>query len=145
MDSTFDYGAISIVLDNSGSMRYRHPKKGEKDVDANRKAGESRRFDFALDALRHVLKKIPDNTELSIFTLGKRKEGGGFETGATTYREPTPWRQKTEFNELFASLDGIPGDIASPIAATVIKSMDEGFSRGFNEPEGHCRPDRRRR
>ncbi len=134
MDSTFDYGAISIVLDNSGSMKFRYPKKGEKDEFANRKAGEKRRFDFALDALGHVLKNIPDNTEVSIYGLGG-KEGTGFKTGATQYRAPTRWRQKDEFDKLLASLDQIPGDIASPIAETMIKSMEEGFPKNFKGPK----------
>jgi hypothetical protein len=134
MDASFDFGAISIVLDNSGSMKYRHPKKGDKDEVAKKNAGEERRFDFALRGLGHVLRKIPDNTELSIFTLG-RKEGTGYKTGAAVFREPTRWQQKTEFNELLASLYDLPGDIGSPIAETVIKSMEEGFSKDFKGPK----------
>jgi hypothetical protein len=134
MDSTFDYGAVSIVLDNSGSMKYRHPRKGPKDEVANKKAGERRRFDFALDALGHVLKTIPDNTEVSLYGLGV-KDGTGFKTEPTQYRAPTRWRQKEEFESLLGSLDQIPGDIASPIAETMIKSMKEGFPKGFKGPK----------
>ena len=34
MDPAFDCGAISIVLDNSGSMNFVHPEKDPKDKDA---------------------------------------------------------------------------------------------------------------
>ncbi len=74
MDSAFDYGAISIVLDNSGSMNFVYPEKDARDKErrADRAKGERRRFDYALDALAHVLRKVPDNTFLSITTLGRK-------------------------------------------------------------------------
>lgn len=129
MDSKFDYGAISIVLDNSGSMKFRHPKKGDKDDYANRKE-ERRRFDFALDALEHVLRKVPDNTHLSFFTLGDK---GGTKVGR--FPVATPWQQE-KLAALRSSLEEIPADIGSPIAEAIIKSMDEGFpATGFKGPK----------
>lgn len=134
MESTFDYGAISIVLDNSGSMKFRYPKQGEKHAFADKKANERRRFDFALDALGHVLKKVPDNTLVSLYGLGSGN-GADFKTGATLFRSPTPWQQKGELDKLLSSLDQAPGDIGSPIAETMIKSMEEGFPAGFKGPK----------
>lgn len=135
MDSAFDYGAVSIVLDNSGSMSWVYPERGAKDKGrrADRKNGERRRFDYALDALAHVLKKVPDNTYLSLFTLG-RKEGADYVTVPTEYRPPTRWRQK-ELDTLLGDISEIPGDISSPIADAVVKSMAEGFPPGFQGPK----------
>ena len=135
MDSAFDYGAISIVLDNSGSMNFVYPAKDDKDRErrADRKAGERRRFDYALDALAHVLRKVPDNTFLSITTLG-RKQGTGYVTGATEYRPPTRWRRQ-QLDEVIADLSEIPGDIASPIADGIARSMTSGFPADFRGPK----------
>jgi hypothetical protein len=135
MDSAFDYGAVSIVIDNSGSMNYVYPERDEKDKGrrADRKKGERRRFDYALDALAHVLKKVPDNTYLSLFTLG-RKEAGDYVTAATEYRPAARWRQK-ETDSLLDDLSEIPGDISSPIADGIAKSMTEGFPPGFKGPK----------
>jgi hypothetical protein len=135
MDSAFDYGAISIVLDNSGSMNYVYPVLDEKDKArrADRKNGEKRRFDFALDALGHVLQKVPDNTQLSIFTLGRR-EGKDYVTAPTEYRPPMPWRQK-ELANVLADLQEAPGDIASPIGDGIVRSMAEGFPPNFRGPK----------
>jgi hypothetical protein len=134
MDSAFDYGAISIVIDNSGSMNYVYPALDEKDKArrADRKKGEKRRFDFALDALGHVLRKIPENTYLSISTLG-RKEGKEYISAPTEYRPPMPWRLK-ELDNLLADLSEAPGDIASPIADGIVRAMAEGFPPNFKGP-----------
>jgi hypothetical protein len=135
MDATFDYGAVSIVLDNSGSMKYVHPEKDPKDKErkADRAKGEKRRFDYALDALRHVLKRVPDNTSLSIFTLG-RKEGNEYVTAPTEYQAPSRWRQE-KLPALLADLGEIPGDIASPIADGIVASMKDGFPPNFKGPK----------
>ncbi len=129
MDSTFDYGAISIVLDNSGSMKYRYPKKGDKDDYANRK-DERRRFDVALDALEHVLRKVPDNTHVSLFTLGDKQN-----RKPARFPLSTPWQQQ-KWGPLRASLEEVPADIGSPIALGILKSMDEGFpEKEFKGPK----------
>jgi hypothetical protein len=135
MDSAFDYGAVSIVLDNSGSMNFVYPEKDAKDRDrrADRINGERRRFDYALDALAHVLRKVPDNTYLSITTLG-RKVGGDYVTGATPYRPPMRWRRQ-ELNDLLADLNEIPGEIASPIGDGIARSMTDGFPATFRGPK----------
>lgn len=136
MDSGFDFGAVSIVIDNSGSMKYVHPEKGEKDKErlADRAKGEKRRFDFALEGLGHVLRKIPDNTLLSIYTLG-RKIGTEYVTGPIEFRPPSPWRKEKELENLLANLTEAPGEIASPIADGIAKSMAEGFPENFQGPK----------
>ena len=136
MDSAFDYGAVSIVIDNSGSMNFVYPEKDEKDKErrADRKKGEKRRFDYALDALSHVLRKIPDNTHLSVYTLG-HKEGKEFVTAPTEYRPPTRWRQEKELDNLLADLSESPGEIASPIADGIVKAMAGGFPAKFKGPK----------
>jgi hypothetical protein len=126
MDSGFDYGAISIVLDNSGSMKYRYPRKGNTDEQVNR---PNRRFDQALNGLEHVLRKVPDKTYLSIFALGEKNPAK-----PVPLRAPVPWFQD-KFPALRASLEDLPADIGSPIAEGLIKAMDEGFPNDFPGPK----------
>jgi hypothetical protein len=121
MDSNFDYGAVSIVLDNSTSMTYLHPKKG---------ANQKPRFEYALDALEHVLRKVPDQTSLSVFTFGTSKLNV-----PTLVRQPSAWQQE-KLGALRAELkDTLGTNIGSPIAAGIIAAMRDGFPAGFNGPK----------
>jgi hypothetical protein len=131
MDSTFDYGAIAILLDNSGSMDWRHPKEGNNNVVANRnkKPPERRRFDYALDALDQVLRGVPEKTYLSVLTFDDDR------TTAMSFRPSTPWL-KEDLGTLRKRLEGIKLGGGSPIAQATIKTMADGFPRaGFKGPK----------
>jgi hypothetical protein len=128
-----DYGAVSIVLDNSGSMRTRHPKKG-KDQDA--KEGEDSRFDYAIKALEQVLNALPDDTYLSISRFGnneKRATAPQFvDLPSNTSDKPfIQWqRSPRRVKQLAADLKNDfknNSNNASPIASAIIHSMEKGF------------------
>ncbi len=126
MDPTFNYGAISIVLDNSGSMVW-FPQNQEEAPKGQR------RWDYALDALEKVLQKIPDKTEVSLYTFGP-KPGTTDKFGGKLMVEPKPWRH-TDLDDLMPRLRSMVPDSSSPIAEAVIMSMDEGFRSGYQGPK----------
>src|SRR5262249_54103108 len=68
LDEGFNYGAVSIVLDCSGSM-------ATKDQPDPKKPGSLvSRFDYAIMALDSVLASIPDGTYVSLFVFGLRAD-----------------------------------------------------------------------
>jgi hypothetical protein len=128
MDSTFDYGAISIVLDTSGSMAFQHPRMGKKDQEGDPKK-KNRRFDYALDALEYVLRKVPDKTELGIFTFGDPAVNP-----ISTFRASSPWLRE-DLSTMRKRLDAMPLGGGSPIADAIIQTMSDGFPiAGFKGP-----------
>src|SRR5262249_6916655 len=86
------YGAISIVLDTSGSMKWRHPMKFPKNKDdlyPVRNKGEKSRYDFATAAVESVLQEIPNKTFLSMFLFAPEK--GNNNSVISMIREPKRW------------------------------------------------------
>ncbi|MBM3993841.1 MAG: hypothetical protein FJ303_06770 [Planctomycetes bacterium] len=143
MDPAITFGgAISVVLDNSGSMAFVHPPKENEREDrpADPDKQERRRFDYALKAMRQVLDKVPENTSVSIFTLGKEAKkppSNESRQAVTRYREPRDWR-KSELDPLEKDLNArfYPEyGIGSPIAEAVVQAMDRGFPPGFKGPK----------
>jgi hypothetical protein len=129
------YGAISIVLDTSGSMRYLHPKKAPTDENRNAKKtdGETSRYDFALKGVKSVLREIPEGTPLSILTFDddpndKKK------TAAKMFLERKRWNP-LESDNVIRALEGHNLKNYSPIAGAIIKSMSEGFPERFPHPK----------
>src|SRR5262245_6924741 len=74
MDKALDYGAIAIVVDTSASMKWVHPWTNKKDTmrDAD-KPKEKSRHDYALEAMKNVLEKIPNGTLMSVMTFVSNK------------------------------------------------------------------------
>ncbi|HZZ77445.1 MAG TPA: caspase family protein [Gemmataceae bacterium] len=129
MDKALDYGAISIVLDNSASMKYVYPKQNPKEEDRPAKAGELSRFDFAYQALKQVLEKLPEGTQLSITTLGADNV-----TGAVELRRPSRWEQGS-LDFWLTKIRLLPREFDSPIAKGIIRAMDKGFPVDFRGPK----------
>ena len=129
-----DYGAINIVLDNSGSMRRLHPKK-DKDRDAG--PGEDSRYSYALKALRQVLDKtLPEETFLSISVFGgKITEPNFVEPPNNPSGKPYQRWQRGRLNNLIADLETRSLNNYSPITKAIIKSLDEGFPPRFENPK----------
>ena len=125
-----DYGAVSIVLDNSGSMKYLHPKKNPNDINRNAdtEKGETRRYDFALKAVRQVLDKIPDGTPVSILNFGGAKV-----TEPILLEPPKRWN-RGRIDNVMAKLEGSSLNNDSPIANAILMSMEKGFPENFREP-----------
>ena len=129
------YGALSIVLDTSGSMGWRH--KDEKgNIVNDEKLGDydkNRRYDYALRALDEVLGKMPGLEYLSMVRFYNSKEN--------SWRGPDRWdaaahrrvlieelrdlgknKKKGPQGEYFEGLNN-----TSPIAKAIKLSMEEGF------------------
>ena len=81
MAEDFTYGAISIVMDTSGSMNWKFPavktknEKGEDDLEVGNngnvlkgKVGNTRYY-YALKALKEVLEGLPDGMDISTLAL----------------------------------------------------------------------------
>ncbi len=132
-----DYGAVSIVLDNSGSMAYRHPRKGEKDQNAE--GDEKSRLYYATEALDQVLRKLEPDTYLSVSTFGGKEitETQFVEWENNPDGKPYVRWQPGMRKNLLSVLKSRPTDNWSPIAQAIIKNMDEGFppAPGFKEPK----------
>jgi len=130
MDSTFDYGAISIVLDTSYSMRFKYPQpKGGNEVEGTAEK-KDRRFDLALAALDEVLKTVPEKTYVSIF---------GFKEPIYTIRSTDQWLKQDindggELRKRLAAQELDPRKkYGSPIADAITDVMTKGFpGDGFN-------------
>lgn len=123
MEKALDYGAISIVIDTSGSMKYVHPWKNEKDTERIKlEPGERSRYEYALDAMKGVLEKIPNGTRISMITFVSNDK--------TTYPEflekPQAW-QRGATDDVITKLRRHSLENSSPIANAIEKAMYEGF------------------
>lgn len=86
-DEGVSQGALAIVLDASGSM--------------TAKTGNKTRFRQATDALKEVLKEIPDGTRVSLWMYGQKEAGSkavnhhgkGFQSNIEQILPPTLWRR----------------------------------------------------
>jgi len=128
MDKDFTYGAVSIVLDTSGSM-VQNKVPGQKN---------KTRFDLALDALERVLNALPDGTYVSILRFDSEKEDRetGIKFVKTNDGRPdvdklTPFRRLALLNQL--KLSRFYNN--SPIAKAIGKSVAEGFPAPFEGPK----------
>jgi hypothetical protein len=132
-----DYGAVSIIIDNSGSMRTLHPKDGEN---RDAKKGELSRYHFAMKALEEVLNKLPYDTYLSVSAFDGNKTTGSRYMQWHNGPADQPYEQwrgnKETFKKLMADMEEVsPFKLSnySPIAKAIIKTMDEGFPPNFRE------------
>jgi hypothetical protein len=120
------YGALSIVLDFSGSMNL--PLEGGK----VRAPLGKRRIDHVKKALTKVLKVIPSGTHLSLLVFGREEETPQLKW----IRESKEWTGTAEeqtalINRTFA-LDPMH---TSPVVDAIIQARDKGFPRGFKGPK----------
>jgi hypothetical protein len=128
LDPSFTYGAVSIVLDCSGSMNAN--LNGEAALKPNRK------IDMAREALGKVLQKIPRDTYLSVLVFGhenpkntkKQAELGA--TIRTWIRKPAKW----DPGDLTLGLETLKNRVGnlealnfSPIAEAICQAKEEGF------------------
>ena len=111
LDKGFDYGAISIVLDCSGSM--------------NTRMGKLTRFQHAANALDEALETIPDDTFLSLLVFVTLEDGG--DPKFQFLQEPAKWKQadRADLIRKVRRLKIYQG--ASPIARALVESRDRGF------------------
>ena len=131
MEKALDYGAIAIVLDNSGSMDYVYPAKTPADIGrkADKSQKEDSRFDYALKAIKQVLEKIPNGTNLSIIAFA------GKQVTEPVFVEPPGQWQKGRIDDVLVKLENMSRNNDSPIAKALIKAMDEGLPRNFPGPK----------
>ena len=131
-----DYGAISIVLDNSGSMDTRHPKNGGKDKDAG--PGEKSRFDYAVHAVKDVLRDIPAGTFVSISRFDKSAPQFIQMRPEKPLEESyLPW-EHARWKSVETALNTMSPKLinnASPIANAIVNSMEKGFPPNFDQPK----------
>jgi hypothetical protein len=128
LDKDFTYGAISIMLDCSGSML----EGAGADMD---------RFDHALLALEAVLTRIPKNTELSLIAFVDRRAGQERrepEFDFPVVRAPSSWDRETQLEGLMRKARSLRAEIdkqvVSPIAKALVVARDRGFSATFRGP-----------
>ena len=121
--SEFNFGAVSIVLDNSGSMT-REPNS-EKEAEKGK-----RRWDYAVKALEKVLGALPENTPISLCTFGPvDKKVDVTKTGIRRIQRPKVLT-RDERKQLISDLEQAEAqdiDFNSPVAAGIIDSMENGF------------------
>jgi hypothetical protein len=123
MDPRFTYGAISIVLDCSGSMGKGYPNATSK----------KRRFDHAADALEEVLKKIPAGTYLSLYAFGYKTgpgntEGTWEDTKIKEIRPPRQWNP-AEVQALIDDVRAHQPMNGSPIVDGILTAKLKGFPK----------------
>ncbi len=144
MDEKFTYGALSIVVDTSGSMNYKFPTerpKGGGDPVAGKKGNVvkgvegDRRLYFALDALKQVLQTLPEGTEMSVLRFAPQ---GKDTIPVFVHDKDEPIHEKWRKSRRDALLDDLQeSDMRnnSPIADAIVKSMEKGFRPGYTGPK----------
>jgi hypothetical protein len=140
MDRRFTYGAITIVLDISGSMIWKGYAIGE---------GEKKRLriDCALEALETTLNQIPENTYVSLLAFVTKRKGKAEDEYPETkvIVPPDSWRRDPERTKRIIAdtrelaYGGSDRTGPSPIAKTVVEAYyEKGFPKaavGFRGPK----------
>ncbi len=136
MDKNLRYGALSIVLDTSGSMAWIHKDKNDNVINTMELGDPSdpskkRRYDFAVDALDEVLQHMPELEHLSVVRF--------YDSKPDLWKDYKTWRPETQRDILIQNLrelgrektkdkKGYAGlDNSSPIAKAIELSMEKGF------------------
>jgi hypothetical protein len=116
----YGYGAVSIVLDFSGSMNEPlGPGQKEKKIESVK------------NALTQVLKGIPAGTHLSLLVFGRESEVPQL----NWIRASKVWTgEAAEQTELLTKTFALPPKHTSPIVEAISKARREGFPRGFTGP-----------
>lgn len=128
MHPDFNYGAISIGLDISGSMIWR------KDFGVDTPQGRKTRLELALRALRPTLERIPENTYVSVFAFATIKPKQDAEVH--TILPPTLWK-RARTDEVLQRIDLLEASAwaeneAGKQGGTIIADMlAECAERGF--------------
>ena len=153
MAKDFNYGAICIALDLSGSMIWAMPKyqtleKGKPILDKNDQVVP--RLKFAIDALESTLKIVPDGTYVSLVAFITYRQKPAPET--FVLREPIKWEARhlapllddirSTANRGWTTQDAVnetPGiNASSPIAGVLAKATKLGFpgtAESFSGPK----------
>jgi hypothetical protein len=127
MEKPIDFGAVTIVLDTSASMK---EKVGDKKT----------RFEYAQDALKELLEKVPPGTPLSIIAFSGP---GNADSTPEFFVDPCIW-QRGMLDDVGSRLDNLPrnGREAkfslnnnSPIASGIIMGMEKGIPEKFPGPK----------
>jgi hypothetical protein len=133
MDPKFNYGAISIALDISGSMIW------TKDfgIGPTKRA----RLEFAIEALEKTLRLIPDGTDLSLLAfITKDREKTPV---IVDIQKPSRWSQdkldgvieriRTLAGQAWPDVKGAHG--STPLAYTIVECAKRGFPDNFRGPK----------
>ncbi len=145
MEKDLRYGALSIVLDTSGSMAQIHKDKSGKIVNGE-VIGDppNRRYDYAVKALDDALREMPELEYLSLIVFDKSEP--------TLVRGPQDRPQWDAGDDklgprrmLNRRLEDLPGNKkgqiypglnnASPIVRAIEESMRQGFPKVYDGPK----------
>ncbi|MCI0681408.1 MAG: hypothetical protein L0Y71_04825 [Gemmataceae bacterium] len=146
MEKDLRYGALSIVLDTSGSMAQIHKDKSGKVVNEEITGDPpNRRYDYAVKALDDALREMPELEYLSLILFKKSEP--------TLVRGPQdrpPWDAGDDKlgprRRLREQLEDLPGkkmpagfyqglNNSSPIVRAIEESMRQGFPKVYNGPK----------
>lgn len=122
-DENFSVGAISIVLDCSGSM-------DEKDLDA---AGKKSRYEFATDAFAKLLKGVPKGVHVTVSVFGAENNEKDTRIKWIRERDKGLWHPDLA-GGIEAKLKNEVPYYASPIAEAIFDAKMNGFPQ--NEQPG---------
>jgi hypothetical protein len=124
MDRDFNYGAISIILDLSGSMNW---EINDPNGDNPTRPGEAK-IDYAKKALKEVLRSLPKGTFLSFFVYGHKNKAK--ETRIERKRPPKRWTGTREERELLVDvIDSLEAEGSTPLVESLVVAEQEGFPK----------------
>lgn len=118
----FHYGAVSFILDCSGSMDAPYPNKNSP----------KKRFDYAREALEKALKTIPNETLVSLLVFVWDAKAGA--TDVNALRGPKAWDQR-QLGDLMRDVWALKADTGTPLARALVKARDEGFLLSYKGPK----------
>jgi hypothetical protein len=124
MDKDFNYGAVSIVLDTSGSMAFGYPDK---------KSSPVKRFEYARKALRVALEAIPDGTYLSLLTFVH--DPASRTSSPRLVQPPKLWKASAHLEDFMDRVDALPTIGGTPLAKTLVEARRKGFPTNFQGPK----------
>ncbi len=120
-DEDAPYGALSLVLDYSGSM----------DWDINGNPGGIRKIDHLLTALKAVLAKIPKKTHMSVMLFSPFDIQNKKLLSHKWVRKRFQWGGRQDIPALMNDLKRYkPDKGVSPIAKSIAMALQEGFPNG---------------
>jgi hypothetical protein len=144
LDKNLKYGALSIVLDNSGSMAYIHKEDGKivnkEIVGDHADPKKKRRYDYAVDALETLLGSMPALEHLSVVRFNSANN-----SKPELWKQYVNWKAETQGGSLIDALRVLGSakekDLYvglhnfSPIAKAIELSMDGGFPKNYEGPK----------